>query len=116
MDTIRKQPVFVEICDDPIIPARPYTDKKTNTQKLLDAKQKAYLWAGGRFPIEFEFSLEGNRAPLRPGRYLLAGDCFKLGGTQAGYTAVQFNSRGLDLLPLDDALAALKGPAVKAAA
>lgn len=99
--------VFVEVTDEPIQPARPY--QKDGVTKLIPARQKIYIHQGARYPLESSIVVHDERGPLRPGRYLMAGDCFEPRASKSGYVNIGFNSMNLDLVPLDEAVAHLTG-------
>lgn len=96
--------VRVEITDEPIIPGR--SGVKDGKPWSIPNKQPAYLWQGDRYPTRIEIP-SPDKGPYRPGMYLLAGVPFKT-GVVAGRVAVQFDDRGLTLVPVE-ALQALKG-------
>lgn len=99
------RPLFVEITDEAIEPPFPFTDKTTGMQKLIPGKQKAYLHQGATYPVPIEIEVDDTTGPKRPGRYLLAGDCFSAGQ----YNRPEFNARKMVLVEVDLAIAALSG-------
>lgn len=105
-------PCFAEVCDDPIEPGRPYTDKKTGAPKTIPAKQTIWLHTGGRFPLKTLVDVDDVAGPLRPGRYLIGGEIFSAGE----YDRPKFDARRMKFIPLEAAVAELTGkPVVKAA-
>lgn len=95
---------LVEIGLEPHTPPRPWTDRQTGMQKMLPGSQKAYIHQGAKYPVQIAIDVPVDAQPLKPGFYLLAGECF----TAGDYGRPAFSSRNLELVPLDDAIAGFK--------
>lgn len=102
--------IFVEVDDEPIIPATTYTNN--GTPRLVPAKQRCYLWGGKKYPVEFTVVVDDAKGPLRPGKYLLGGPVFS-----PGQYGLEFRGKALELIPAEEALKALtSSPRIAAAA
>jgi len=103
--------VFVEVSDEGLDVIK-WNDKNTGAPRSL-SKQKMYLHGGGKYPVPFEGDVDDIKGPLRPGFYLIGGDCFGIVAKgNKGFTGLGFNARNLDLVPVEDAIkeiTALKG-------
>lgn len=95
--------LLVEIANEPITPSKPFTEKGTGLQKLIPAKQAAYVHQGDRYPLKTELSVDEVHGPHKPGMYLLAGEVFASGE----YGRLKFSDRKLQLVSLAEALPAL---------
>lgn len=99
------KPIFIEISDEPIEPGISWTDKKTGQPKTGPAKQRAYLHGGGMYPLPFKIPVDDAGGPHRPGRYMFAGECFKVGD----FDGLDFLDRRYKIIPLDEAIRELTG-------
>ena len=107
IDTI----VRVEVTDEAVIPGR--SGNNDRGPWTIPPKQPCYLWQGDRYPTRIEIAVP-NTGPRRPGFYLLGGVPFKV-GVQGTRVTVQFDDRGIDLIPLEEVAQALSKPPLKAA-
>lgn len=103
--------VRVEVTDEPIIPGR--TGNNERGPWTIPPKHPCYLHQGDRYPVRIELPVPEAGRP-RPGFYLLAGKPFKV-GANAGRVTIQFDDRAIELVSLDEVLAALKAAPLKAA-
>lgn len=62
-------------------------------------EQTAFLNTGKRYPIEFILIIDRDKAPYPAGNYLLSASSFGVGD----FNSLRFDSRGLVLIPIDDA-------------
>jgi len=91
--------ILVEIDGSGIEQGRSYTDKATGAVKPLPGRQTAYIWQGGRYPIEVSVDVPDKTGPYRPGFYFLGGPLFQSGE----YGRVGFKgTRELVLVAFDD--------------
>ena len=104
--------VRVELTDEPIIPGRSGTNERGAW--TIPPKIPAYLHQGDRHPTRFEWPVPESGRP-KPGFYFLAGSA--LAAVVVGKrVALQLDDRALELVPVEDALAALnEAPKLKAA-
>jgi hypothetical protein len=103
--------ITIEITDEPVNPARSWTDKTTGMVKPIPASQTAYVFNGGKMPFtSFSVDVDDRRGPLRPGTYLLGGGSMRLYKGE-----LQFNKYGAELVSIEEALAQLRPSQVKAA-
>lgn len=97
--------IYVEVSNEPLIQGKPYTDKNTGMTRPAISKQNCYLHTGARYPVPFKLAVQPETGPLRPGFYLIGGtEAFKPGE----YDGLKFWDRGVLLVPVADALAALR--------
>lgn len=102
------KPIVVEISAEPVIAGRSGTNDRGAF--TIPAKQNAYLHMGAVYPTKTEVIVP-DTGPYRPGMYLLAGPMFKVGD----YGRLSVDDRAIQLVAVDDAIAALKLPLGKAA-
>lgn len=95
--------VRVELTDEPIIPGRSGTNDRGPW--TIPPKMPAYLWQGDKYPTKIEIPVPDTGRP-RPGVYLIAGNPFSV-GVKGARTAIQFDERNIQLVPIE-ALQALK--------
>lgn len=95
------KPIIVEIPALAIIPPRS-GKSKTGSDYSIGAKQVADFHNSGRHVIAGEVMVPDS-GPYRPGLYLLGGPCFA-----PGEYGVKFVDRGLQLVPIEDALKAIQ--------
>jgi hypothetical protein len=71
--------VLVEIDGSGVKAGRMYADKVTGAQRPIPGSQTAYIWQGGKYPVEISIDVDDAKGPLRPGFYFLGGAIFASG-------------------------------------
>ena len=107
--------VLVEIDGTGVEHGRTYTDKATGAQKPLPGRQTAYIWQGGKYPVEVSLDYPDSAGAYRPGFYFLGGAVFASGD----YGRVNWKgSRELKLVSADELFdrLGLSAPGAKKAA
>lgn len=91
--------IYVEVLAEDKIEVINWRDKSSGRDRSM-SKQKAYLHGVGRYPVEYSMMVDDVRGPYRPGKYVMAGECFK-----PGEFALMFDARRMYLQPIEEALA-----------
>lgn len=99
--------IVIEIGTEPVKPGRS-GQTKTGQPYTIPDKQDAFAHVGKTYPVPFEVPVVVS--PYRPGFYLLAGDCLKVGQYGA-----ELDDRAIVLVPVADAMKDLEAYAKKAA-
>lgn len=93
--------LLLEIDGSGVDQGKTYTDKSTGQVKPLPGRQTAYLWQGGKYPVEVAIEFPEGKPPYRPGWYVLGGSIFAAGD----YGRVNFKgTRSLQLVAVDEVL------------
>ena len=104
---------YIEITTDPVQTGKP----RQNAAGFMEAgktRQNAYLHQGTAYPLPFKIAVDDREGPLRPGFYLIGGECFRTGQYGPELTVSK-----MQLVPAEaarDALDALTGSSPKLAA
>ena len=90
--------VMVEVDGSNIQQGRTFTDRNTGQTKPLPGTQAAYIWQGGKYPVEVAVEFNDQNGPYKPGWYFLGGAVFASGD----YGRINFKgTRELNLIECD---------------